>query len=344
MRPRRWQAWCGSVLLACVVLPEALPAHDLRWAYLDLRQTGPETYDVLWKTPEVARDTGPGGVFPRFPATCVDVSEPVRHDAGGTRVERWSLRHPGGLAGQTIHIDGLQGASGDVLVRHERLDGSVQFVRLTLDQPDLLLTAAPRAGDVVRTYLGLGVGHILLGIDHLLFVLALLLLTRGAMQLVKTITAFTLAHSITLALATLDLVHVRSAPVEACIALSIVFVAAEIVHARQGRPGLTARAPWIVAFAFGLLHGFGFAGALREVGLPDDAIPLALLFFNVGVELGQLLFVAAVVLLRQLLRWMGRRLARHQRLPAPAWAWRIVPYAIGTLAMLWLLERTLGAA
>jgi hydrogenase/urease accessory protein HupE len=331
------------VLLGLLALPAPVHAHDLRWAYLDLKQTGPETYDVLWKTPELPGHAGKAGVAdftPRFPATCVELTEPLRHDAGGARIVCWSLRHPGGLAGQTIHIDGLQGASSDVLVRHERLDGTVQFARLTPDQPDLLLAAASRASDVVTTYLGLGVGHILLGIDHLLFVLALLLLTRGAMHLVKTITAFTLAHSITLALATLDLVHVRSAPVEACIALSIVFVAAEIVHAHQGRPGITARAPWIVAFAFGLLHGFGFAGALREVGLPEDAIPLALLFFNLGVELGQLLFVAAIVLSR----WMARRLARHLRLPAPAWAWRIVPYGIGTLAMLWLLERTLGAA
>ena len=146
---------------------------------------------------------------------------------------------------------------------------------------------------MARTYLVLGVEHILLGIDHLLFVLALLLVVKGAGRVVATVTAFTVAHSITLAAATLGLVRVPGPPVEAVIALSIVFVAAEIVHGAQGRPGLTARWPWLVAFTFGLLHGFGFAGALGEIGLPQNAIPLALFFFNVGVELGQLLFVAA---------------------------------------------------
>ena len=144
-------------------------------------------------------------------------------------------------------------------------------------------------------YLKLGVEHILFGVDHLLFVLALLIITDGTMRLIKTVTAFTVAHSITLTAATLGFVHVPQPPVEATIALSIVFVAAEIVHQRGGREGITARAPWVVAFTFGLLHGFGFAGALSEIGLPQGDIPLALLFFNVGVEVGQLLFIAAVL-------------------------------------------------
>ena len=184
---------------------------------------------------------------------------------------------------------------------------------------------------MAATYLALGIEHILLGIDHLLFVLALVLLVKGWKKLVATITAFTLAHSITLALATLGFVHVPGPPVEACIALSIVFVAAEIIHRRQGRPGLTERAPWVVAFTFGLLHGLGFAGALSEVGLPQHAIPIALLFFNVGVELGQLAFVFIVLLV----------LAAARRLPprVPAWGWRAAPYAIGSVAMFWVLQR-----
>jgi hypothetical protein len=183
-------------------------------------------------------------------------------------------------------------------------------------------------------YLGLGIEHILLGIDHLLFVLGLLLIVRGAWMLIKTITAFTLAHSITLALATLGFVEVPSPPVDAAIALSIMFLAAEILRARQGRPGLAARAPWVVAFAFGLLHGLGFAGALSQLGLPPREIPLALLFFNVGVEIGQLMFVAAFLGLA----WALRQL--RVRWPHPA---ALLPgYAIGTLAAFWFIERTSG--
>lgn len=185
--------------------------------------------------------------------------------------------------------------------------------------------------DAARRYTALGIEHILLGIDHLLFVLGLLLLVRGGWMLVKTITAFTLAHSITLGLATLGFVQVPSRPVEAAIALSIVFVAVEVVHARQGRLGLAARHPWVVAFAFGLLHGFGFAGALAEIGLPPGEIPVALLFFNVGVEFGQLLFVGLV---------LGVKLALDRlRIAWPAWAEALPAYAIGTVAAYWFIER-----
>ena len=182
------------------------------------------------------------------------------------------------------------------------------------------------------TYGALGVEHILLGIDHLLFVLALLLIVSGWRKLVATITAFTVAHSITLALATLGFVNVPQAPVEAVIALSILFVAVEIVHWRQGREGLTRRRPWVVAFLFGLLHGLGFAGALTEIGLPEHAIPLALLFFNIGVEIGQLLFIAVILAAIPGLR----------RLSLPEWAWRIPVYSIGGLAAFWTIERIVG--
>ena len=187
--------------------------------------------------------------------------------------------------------------------------------------------------------------HILLGIDHLLFVLALLFLVRNWPRLVGTVTAFTLAHSLTLAAATLGWVQVPQAPVEAAIALSIVFVAAEVLHARQGHPGLAARMPWVVAFVFGLLHGLGFAGALREVGLPEHAIPLALAFFNIGVEAGQLLFIAAFFLLV----WVASRVLRGRQQRASATAWSTAgklslpaAYVIGTLASFWLIERTSG--
>jgi hydrogenase/urease accessory protein HupE len=202
------------------------------------------------------------------------------------------------------------------------------------------MAAAPSRWAVAGAYLRLGVEHIWSGIDHLLFVLALLLLVKGWRRVVATITAFTIAHSITLAMATLGFVHVPQKPVEAAIALSIVFVAAEIVRSRRGQPGLTEKAPWVVAFIFGLLHGFGFASALSEVGLPQNAIPVALLFFNVGVEVGQLLFIAAVfafiALARLTIPWLRPTTPNAQ----PSSLWRLVPpYAIGGVAMCWLIQR-----
>jgi hydrogenase/urease accessory protein HupE len=189
-------------------------------------------------------------------------------------------------------------------------------------------------GAVAWSYFVLGVEHILGGIDHLLFVLALLLIVRGSRRIIATVTAFTVAHSVTLAAATLGWVHVPGPPVEAIIALSIVFVASEVVHARQGRAGLTEQAPWIVAFSFGLLHGFGFAGALAEVGLPQAAIPLALLTFNVGVEVGQLMFVAAVLALR----FVGTRFLRGEA----TWLPVATAYGVGAVAAFWTIERVAG--
>ena len=205
-------------------------------------------------------------------------------------------------------------------------------------QPWVELTGAPSKIQVAAAYLRLGIEHILGGVDHLLFILALMILVKGTRRLIATVTAFTIAHSITLAGATLGFVHVPQKPIEAAIALSIVFVACEIVHAREGRRGLTERWPWIVAFTFGLLHGFGFAGALSEVGLPQTAIPVALLFFNVGVKVGQLLFIAAILSLMALWRWFVRR----ETIPEPAWAWRIAPYSIGGVAAFWMVQRITG--
>jgi hydrogenase/urease accessory protein HupE len=222
-----------------------------------------------------------------------------------------------------------------VLARLVRLDGTVQLERILPVHPAFVGRASPGRLEVVRTYTVLGIEHILSGFDHLLFVLGLVLLVRGTRRLLITITAFTVAHSLTLAGATLGWVHVPGPPVEASIALSIVFVASEIVHARQGRYSITQHYPWIVAFTFGLLHGFGFAGALAEVGLPQTSIPMALLFFNVGVEIGQLLFVGAVLTVIAI----GWRAGRQLRVSQPVWLWRIAPYAIGGLASFWLVER-----
>ena len=284
---------------------------------------------MLWKVP--ARGDLQLAIAPAWPDNCALEGAPRRFATGGAATERSTIRCAGGLTGREVALSGLSATVIDVLVRLQRSDGTTQVARLTPSAPAFVVEDAPRWSAVAATYLGFGVEHILLGIDHLLFVLAMLLLVRSWRRLVATITAFTVAHSITLAAATLGFVHVPPQPVEAAIALSIVFVAAEIVHGRMGRTGLTERWPWVVAFVFGLLHGLGFASALRAVGLPENAIPAALLFFNLGVEVGQLVFVGVVLALLASLRSL--------QLPAPAWSWRLAPYGIGAVAMYWTIER-----
>ncbi len=309
------------------------PAHEMRPAFLQITETGPEVYDVVWKVP--ARDGDRRlSLHVRFAEDVETRTKPVGGMVGGAHVQRWQVGRPGGLAGSELHIDGLAATYTDTLVRVQLRDTGEQTALLKPERPSLTIAERPSGWSVAWTYFALGVEHILLGIDHLLFVFALLLLVRGSWMLVKTITAFTLAHSVTLALATLGVVHIPGPPVEAVIALSIVFVAAETLHAQGGRPGLTARWPWVVAFTFGLLHGFGFAGALGEIGLPGPAIPLALLTFNLGVEAGQLLFVAAVLAASALLR----------KIPVgvPPWWRRVPPYAIGGIAAFWTVERVAG--
>ena len=313
-----------------LLLVSNAPAHELRPAYLELRQTSTETFDIFWKVP--ARGEGVRlGLYVQFPEDCTNSTEPRAAFVNNAFTERWSVKRAGGLAGGTIYIAGLSATLTDALVRLERLDGSTQVIRLTPSSPSFVVEAAPGTIQVAMTYLKLGVEHILTGFDHLLFVLALIIITRSGWKLVKTVTAFTVSHSLTLSLAALGFVHVPQQPVEAVIALSIVFVASEILHGRQGREGLTARAPWMVAFTFGLLHGLGFAGALSEIGLPPGHIPLALLFFSMGVEAGHFLFIGAVMALVALMR--------RVQLPAPRWASLIPAYAIGSLAAFWLIER-----
>ncbi|WP_310387947.1 HupE/UreJ family protein [Roseateles sp.] len=316
-----------ALLLACLVC--AAQADIFRPAYLELREAGSDRYEVMWKLPTQG-DTRLA-VEVKFPTGTMQTSPVQGLISSAAYVERWQIARPGGLAGQTIGIDGLAGGITDVIVRLERLDGTSQVERLLPHRPEFTVKGSTGTAQIAWSYLVLGIEHILGGIDHLLFVLALLLIVRGGKRIVTTITAFTLAHSLTLVAATLGWVHVPGPPVEALIALSIVFVAAEVLHGLRGKPGLTARAPWVVAFSFGLLHGFGFAGALAEVGLPQTALPVALLLFNVGVEVGQLLFVAGVLGVRELL----------VRLPMtlPAWTLRLPPYLIGTVAMFWVIER-----
>lgn len=327
--------WCVVIFLFASLL--AVPttrAHEARPAYLEIKETTPNQFSVLWRTPVLA------GMRLRvvltMPGDVKNLKEPVEQELADSLLERrWIDAGATGLAGKQIQFRGLQLTITDVLVRVEMLDGRKWTTIAHPSQPWVQIAASQTWLGVAAAYLRLGIEHIWSGIDHLLFILALMILVRGTRRLIATVTAFTVAHSITLAGATLGFVHVPQKPVETCIALSIVFVACEIVHARQGWQGWTERWPWIVAFTFGLLHGFGFAGALNAVGLPQTAIPVALLFFNVGVEIGQLLFIAAILSIMALGRWLIRRAA----IPQPAWAWRVAPYSIGGVAAFWMIQR-----
>jgi hydrogenase/urease accessory protein HupE len=353
-------------LAILIVLAARVSAHEVRPAFLELAERSPGEFDVLWKVPapggvplagqeiphapivatagglhgtmpcgcpaptaeQLARGVLP--IQPFLPEGTALVSLPQSERIFGAEIKRWRIRTgPQGLEGGKIGVHGLPSTMVDVLVRVSLADGRVVSRMLRPDEPSFVFHASD-AGPAPGGYFILGVEHILFGIDHLLFVLALVLIVSGIGLLVKTITAFTIAHSITLGLASLGVVNIPSAPVEAVIALSIVFVASEILRSRRGERGLTERAPWLVAGSFGLLHGFGFAGALSEVGLPANDIPLALLFFNLGVEAGQLAFVAVILAAIALLR--------HVRLPR--WTAVLPPYAIGSAAMFWLIERT----
>ncbi|HEY8277395.1 MAG TPA: HupE/UreJ family protein [Methyloceanibacter sp.] len=316
----------GCLLQAIVALPAT--AHELRPAYLDIRETATDEFAVVWKVP--ARGDLRLGLSVRMPDTCKPKSEPVGSIEDGAFFERWSMICAGGVKGHEIAIDGLRSTLTDALARIEYRDGSTQLARLTPEAPQFIASGVQTTFAVAQTYSVLGVEHILSGMDHLLFVLALILLIRYRWMLVKTITAFTVAHSITLAGAALGYISLPQPPVEATIALSIAFVARELARAQPGERRLSESYPWVIAFAFGLLHGFGFAGALKEIGLPQTDVPLALLTFNLGVEAGQLMFVAAV-----LLAYRGLK-----ALYVPVVAGRVAAaYGIGSIATFWLVSR-----
>jgi hydrogenase/urease accessory protein HupE len=327
--------WVLGALLTC-----SARSDELRPGYLEIRQTASDTYILLFKIPASGEDLRLA-IYVALPEGTHDAAPARVAFTNGAYVERRTIRRDGGLVGHTVAIKGLSATLTDVLVRIETLDGTVQTERLTPTRTTFIVRATPDATDVAANYLLLGVEHILFGFDHLLFVLALAILVRGWRRVVVTVTAFTVAHSLTLAAATLGFVSVPSPPIEAAIALSIVLVATEIVNTRCGMPSLAARWPWLIAFAFGLLHGFGFAGALAEIGLPHHAIPIALLFFNLGVEIGQLAFVAAVLTAGEIFRRaMMLRSTPAQLLQTVNRLDVMAAYAIGAVAAFWLIERT----
>ena len=319
----------------------SLNAHESRPAYLELTQTAEESYNVLWKVPA----NGPQqrlSLNLKFSAEIKHTSLPTASYQNGAHVERSSIICIGGLDGSEIYIEGLSKTMTDTLARIQRLDGNTQIERLSPESPSLVIEITPSSIGVSKTYTILGVQHIFEGIDHLLFVACLVLIAGLGRKLLITITGFTLAHSVTLALASLDLVKLPIPPVEAVIALSVIFLATEIV--RGDKQGLTYCYPVAVSITFGLLHGFGFAAVLNEIGLPQNDLPLALLFFNVGVEIGQLLFIALLLASAKIALGFSNHLISdpsHISLLLQK-SQRVGVYVIGTLASYWALERVIG--
>ncbi|NLS08163.1 HupE/UreJ family protein [Rhizobium sp. P32RR-XVIII] len=323
-----------SGILAVMAFMSNAAAHEIRPAHLEIAQSSPSRYTVTWRTPMLSGMRLP--VVLRFPDSVRNVTVPAERNLPDSLVESRVIETEDGLSGKRVEFVGLQATITDVLVRVHLMDGSVSTSMVRPSQPWVEIAARPARLDVAKTFVMHGIEHILLGYDHLLFVLALMFIARSWRALLLTVTAFTAAHSITLTLATLGFVHIPGPPVEAAIAFSILLLAGEMVRIQKGQASLTAQRPWMVAFAFGLLHGLGFAGALSDLALPAGDIPLALLFFNVGVEIGQLMFIAIVIFAVGLVRkvnwapYVGRG------------AFFAATYVIGTMASFWFVERIMA--
>ncbi|MFD2892743.1 HupE/UreJ family protein [Flavobacterium chuncheonense] len=306
-------------------------AHEIRPGFLQIQQQSSTTYSVLWKVPRTTDKVL--NVQPEFDAafTLKETSTPKLLEAFMLYV--YQLDGKKSLANTSLRINNLSTTRIDVLVDIRFLNGEHHTFLLQPTNNTVIIPESQNSWQVVKTYTILGVEHILLGFDHLLFVLALLIITVGFSKLLKTITAFTIAHSITLSFSVLGIASLPGPPVEAAIALSIVFLAVEILKVQQNKPTITSEKPWLVAFCFGLLHGFGFAGALESIGLPQSEVPLALAMFNIGVELGQIAFVTVALLIMHFSKNI---------IPQNKYTKKIVPYFIGSLAAFWLIERIAG--
>lgn len=327
-------SWATRLLAVLALLLAFGPARadELKPGYLELTQTAPLDWKLTWKAPQKAGLIGVAS--PKLPDDCTFKETRRAMDGVALRSEgEVHCKKP--LAGRAIGLAGLENTISDVLVRVAPMGEPVQASRLTPTDTMTEVKARADAWNVARTYLALGVQHILTGYDHLLFVVSLVLLLRGGWRIIKTVTAFTLAHSITLAGAALGYFSLPQAPVESVIALSIIFLAVEIAKARPGQFRLSEQYPWAVSFSFGLLHGFGFAGALKEIGLPHGEVPAALLSFNIGVEIGQLVIVGCAVTAVTLIGWIAPSRLRPATLTAA--------YVIGALASGWFINRTLAS-
>ena len=318
---------CAALLLLSV---PSLFAHESRPAYLEVKETAAGQYSLLWRTPTLSGMRLP--VTLQLPDDVHNLKEPTTQELTDSELTRyWIEAGPEGLAGKRIEFPGLQATITDVLVRVEMLDGRSWTTIVHPSQPWVEITAAQTRLEVMGAFIVQGIRHILFGADHMLFVLGLLLIVKDRWMLLKTITAFTVAHSITLAIATLGYAEAPVLPLNAAIALSILFLGPEIVRSWRGETSFTIRHPWVVAFAFGLLHGFGFASALTSAGLPKAELPVALLSFNVGVEIGQLSFVALILLLERAFRILEVRW--------PRWAEALPGYTVGSLGAFWTVQR-----
>ena len=326
---RRIAILVSCFLQAILIAPQAAQAHEARPAYLELKETAPTRFNLLWRTPVMAGTRLP--IVLTIPGA-QNLRTPEIEELSDSFVERrWIDTGPEGLAGKRVEFVGLQLTITDVLVRVEMLDGRSWTIMVHPSQPWVEITAAQTRLEVVGTFVLEGIRHILFGPDHMLFVLGLLLIVKDRWMLLKTVTAFTLAHSITLAVATFGYAEVPILPLNAAIALSILFLGPEIVRGWRGETSFTVRHPWVVAFAFGLLHGFGFAGALTGAGLSQAELPLALLTFNVGVEIGQVGFILLVLLLESSFRTL--------QVVWPRWVQAVPGYTVGSLGAFWTIQR-----
>lgn len=320
----------ASLLLLCGALPAA--ADTLRPGYVEFTQVTARDWHLIWRLP-VQADLTPH-IRPALPSGCTIAQAPERQMTSAALVSRARVHCAGSVAGGRIGMRGLELAQTDIIVRVAPQGRPVQTLRLSPAQPMATIAAKPGRWQVATSYFWVGVEHIVFGYDHLLFVLAFVLLLDGVWRVAAAVTAFTVAHSLTLVGTTLGFIGLPAAPVESVIALSIMFLAVEILKKTPGAPRLSERAPWIVAFAFGLLHGFGFAGALSAIGLPEGEVPMALFAFNVGVEAGQIVIVLSAAAMLALLR----RFAAVAQTPVV----RLCAYAIGTIAGVWFVERMFG--
>ena len=321
----------ASLMLLCAAVCGPALAHESQPGLLELKQVTTDRYEVIWRAPIYYGRPHPARLV--LPADWQAVSEPTMRQLPDSALHRQIVQVEGGsINGSVIRFAGLEATITDVYVRTTRLDGSQfsQVVRPT--QPFAELRGERPWHESSREYLTLGFNHILMGIDHLLFVLGLLIIVQGRRMLIKTVTAFTVAHSITLAIATLGYATVPGPPLNAAIALSILFLGPEIVRVWRGQTSFTIRHPWVVAFGFGLLHGFGFASGLSTVGMPMAEIPLALLMFNIGVEIGQIAFVVIILLVHRALHVL--------QFHWPRWVDFAPGYAIGSLGAMWTIQRT----
>ena len=319
------------ILLVILLCAARVFAHEVRPGYLDITEKKDGNIHILWKVPVLGNRVL--SIMPQFSDKWLDGAQARTSETSSAIIWRWIIKPESSLLKeQTIAISGLDLTMTDVIVKVNFADGTGLIKILKPGLPSFSLSDGS-TGIAVLDYLSLGIEHILLGIDHLLFILGLMLLSKTTRQLLKTITAFTIGHSISLALASLGILFVPEKPLAVVIALSILFLAVELIRDKRGEITLTTRKPWIVAFGFGIIHGIGFAGGLMKLGLPGSAIPIALLFFNIGVEIGQVLFILLAIVLVASYRKMEYRV--------PKWGDFIPAYVIGSFAAFWFIGRCL---